>query len=151
MTNKIHFIVLAFVLAIALPVSAQKKATDIVGFWLNQDADAKVEIYKSGDKFYGKIVWLKTPIDPVTKKEKLDSKNPDNSLKQRPILNLEILKHFTFDGDNEWNDGAIYDPKSGKTYSCLIKFEEANKLKIRGYIGVSLIGKTTYWTRTTKP
>lgn len=151
MTNKIQFIVLAFVLAIVLPVSAQKKANDIVGFWLNQDADAKVEIYKSGDKYYGKIVWLKTPIDPVTKKEKLDSKNPDNSLKQRPILNLEILKHFVFDGDNEWNDGAIYDPKSGKTYSCLIKFEEANKLKIRGYIGVSLIGKTTYWTRTTKP
>ncbi|MCE1168331.1 MAG: DUF2147 domain-containing protein [Sphingobacteriia bacterium] len=151
MTNKIQFIVLAFVLAIVLPVSAQKKANDIVGFWLNQDADAKVEIYKSGDKYYGKIVWLKIPIDPVTKKEKLDSKNPDNSLKQRPILNLEILKHFVFDGDNEWNDGAIYDPKSGKTYSCLIKFEEANKLKIRGYIGVSLIGKTTYWTRTTKP
>ncbi len=151
MTNKIQFIVLAFVLAIVLPVSAQKKANDIVGFWLNQDADAKVEIYKSGDKYFGKIVWLKTPIDPVTKKEKLDSKNPDNSLKQRPILNLEILKHFVFDGDNEWNDGAIYDPKSGKTYSCLIKFEEANKLKIRGYIGVSLIGKTTYWTRTTKP
>lgn len=151
MTNKIQFIVLAFVLAIVLPVSAQRKANDIVGFWLNQDADAKVEIYKSGDKYFGKIVWLKTPIDPVTKKEKLDSKNPDNSLKQRPILNLEILKHFVFDGDNEWNDGAIYDPKSGKTYSCLIKFEEANKLKIRGYIGVSLIGKTTYWTRTTKP
>ncbi len=151
MSKKIQLLVLALTMVVMLPVSAQKRASDIVGFWLSQEGNAKVEIYKSGDKYYGKIVWLKTPIDPVTKKEKVDSKNPDNSLKHRPIVNLEILKHFTFNGKDEWNDGALYDPKSGKTYSCLIRFEEADKLKIRGYIGVSLIGKTTYWTRTTKP
>ncbi len=60
-------------MVVMLPVSAQKRASDIVGFWLSQEGNAKVEIYKSGDKYYGKIVWLKTPIDPVTRKEKVDS------------------------------------------------------------------------------
>lgn len=54
-------------MVVMLPVSAQKRASDIVGFWLSQEGNAKVEIYKSGDKYYGKIVWLKTPIDPVTR------------------------------------------------------------------------------------
>ncbi|PKP27848.1 MAG: DUF2147 domain-containing protein [Bacteroidetes bacterium HGW-Bacteroidetes-22] len=132
-------------------VQAQKKSTDIVGFWLNEDGDAKIEVFNKGGKYFGKLVWLKTPIDTDTKKAKLDKHNPVASLRTRPLLSLEILTGFVFDGDDEWNDGKIYDPKTGKTYSCLIKFESADKLKIRGYIGVSWVGKTTMWTRATAP
>lgn len=140
------------VLFLSLPtVQAQKKASDIAGHWLNQDGDAKIEVFSRGGKYYGKLVWLKTPVDPDTQKPKLDKHNPDASLKSRPLMNLEILTAFVFDGDDEWTDGKIYDPKTGKTYSCLMKFESANKLKIRGYIGVSWVGKTTIWSRTTAP
>jgi uncharacterized protein (DUF2147 family) len=60
-----------------------------------------------------------------------------------------VLKNFVFDGKDEWEDGTIYDPKNGKTYSCYIRYAEyPNLLKIRGYIGVSLLGRTTYWTKT---
>jgi uncharacterized protein (DUF2147 family) len=129
-------------------VQAQKlKADDVLGIWLNEDGDAHVEMFKRDGKIYGKLVWLKFPIDDETKKPKLDKKNPDNKLKSRPVMGLEILTGFTFDGSSEWSGGQIYDPKSGKTYSCYMAFDENKKLKIRGYIGISLIGRTTYWTR----
>ncbi len=92
---------------------------------------------------------MKEPIDAATGKPKLDVLNPDVSLQSRPKMGLVLLSNFVFDED-EWTDGEIYDPKSGKTYSCYMEFEEENDLntlKIRGYIGVSLVGKTTYWTR----
>jgi uncharacterized protein (DUF2147 family) len=58
-----------------------------------------------------------------------------------------ILKDFKYSGKT-WEDGTIYDPKNGKTYSCIIKAKGLNNLDIRGYIGISLLGRTTNWTRT---
>jgi len=134
-----------------LKLSAQDfSADDILGVWLNEDKDAHVEIYKEGNKYFGKIVWLKNPIDDETGKPKLDNKNEDESLQSRPVMGLLLLKDFVFDGDDEWEDGEIYDPKSGKTYSCYMEFpdeDNKNNLKIRGFIGISLLGRTTYWTK----
>jgi uncharacterized protein (DUF2147 family) len=126
-----------------------QKADDVLGIWLNADGDAHIQIYQEGDKFFGKIVWMQTPNDPETGKPKTDNLNPDEALQSLPRMGLVLLKDFVFD-DDEWEDGTIYDPKSGKTYSCYMEFEDVDnldKLKIRGYIGVSLLGKTTYWTR----
>ncbi|MCF6171446.1 MAG: DUF2147 domain-containing protein [Bacteroidales bacterium] len=132
-------------------VAAQEvKADDILGIWLNEDKDAHVEIYKEDGKYFGKIIWLKTPIREETGKPKLDRENEDESLRSRPVMGLLLLSDFEFDGDDEWEDGTIYDPKNGKTYKCYMEFEdEADKdnLKVRGYIGFSLLGRTTYWTR----
>ncbi len=132
-------------------VAAQEvKADDILGVWLNEDKDAHIQIYKEGDKYFGKIIWLKEPIDPDTGKPKVDDKNDDPKLQNRPIMGLLLLKDFVFDGDDEWEDGEIYDPKSGNTYSCYMEFEDDDNkdlLKIRGYIGFSLLGRTTHWTR----
>jgi len=126
---------------------SQNKKGDILGKWLNQEEDAQVEMFERNGKIYGKLVWLKNPIDDDTGKAKLDKNNPDDELKKKPLMGLEILKGFTFDGKDEWEGGEIYDPKNGKTYSCYMAFDEKDKLKIRGYIGVSLLGRTTYWTR----
>lgn len=126
---------------------SQNKKSDILGTWLNQDEDAQVEMFERNGKIYGKLVWLKNPIDDDTGKAKLDKKNPDDELKKKPLMGLEILKGFTFDGKDEWEGGEIYDPNNGKTYSCYMVFAEKDKLKIRGYIGVSLLGRTTYWTK----
>lgn len=132
-------------------VNAQQvKADDVLGIWLNEDKDAHVEIYKDGDKYFGNIVWLKTPNREETGKPKLDRENEDESLRTRPVMGLMLLKDFEFDGDDEWEDGTIYDPKNGKTYKCYMEFDDEDnmdKLKIRGFIGFSLLGKTTYWTK----
>ena len=129
--------------------SAQVAADQITGIWLNEDKDAHVEIENRAGKYYGKIVWLKTPVDPETGKAKLDKENPDAELQKRPLMGLQLLSGFVFDGDDEWENGTIYDPKSGKTYSCYMEFTDKakNKLKVRGYLGISLLGRTTYWTR----
>ncbi len=132
-------------------INAQEvKADDILGVWLNEDKDAHVKIYKEDGKYYGKIIWLKDPIRPETGKPKLDRENEDESLRSRPVMGLMLLNDFVFDGDDEWEDGTIYDPKNGKTYKCYMEFEDEtdqNTLKVRGYIGFSLLGRTTYWTR----
>jgi uncharacterized protein (DUF2147 family) len=132
-------------------ISAQEvKADDILGVWLNEDKDAHVEIYKDGDKYFGKIIWLKNPIREETGKPKLDKENEDESLRTRPVMGMLLLSDFEFDGDDEWEDGTIYDPKNGKTYKCYMEFEDEdnlNTLKVRGFIGFSLLGRTTYWTK----
>jgi uncharacterized protein (DUF2147 family) len=139
----ILILVIAFM---AQSLFAQKATDKILGQWFNEEKDGKVEIYKQGDKYFGKLVWLKTPLD-VNGKPKLDKENPDAKLKTRALEGLVLLTNFVFDGDDEWEDGEIYDPKSGKTYSCYMEFDRPDVLIIKGYIGVKWIGKTTYWTK----
>lgn len=128
----------------ALQAFAQTK-DDVLGKWLNPTGEGQIEIYKKGDKYFGKLVWIKDPTDENGKPKK-DEKNPNESLRSKPILGLEILKNFVFD-DGKWVDGSIYDPKSGKTYSCKLTLKDDKQLSIRGYIGVSLIGRTEVWKR----
>jgi uncharacterized protein (DUF2147 family) len=136
-------ILMAFFFATAT-VFAQS-ADAIVGKWLNKDGDAHIQIYKTGNKFNGKLVWLKNPNNEQGK-AKMDIHNPDVKLRGRALWGLEILKGFSFD-DGAWEDGTIYDPKSGKTYSCKMTMNGNDKLNVRGYIGISLIGRTDVWTR----
>ncbi|MGA2823476.1 MAG: DUF2147 domain-containing protein [Bacteroidales bacterium] len=129
---------------------AQKhKAGDIAGIWYNEEKTSKVQIYQEENKFFAKIVWLKEQNDKVTGKPRVDNLNPDVKLQKTPLLGLVILKNFVFNGTDEWNGGTIYDPKNGKTYSSKIHFGDSpNLLKIRGYVGISLLGRNTYWTKT---
>jgi uncharacterized protein (DUF2147 family) len=122
-------------------------ANDIVDTWLNEEGTAKVRIFKATNgKYYGKIIWLKEPNKDG--KPKVDDKNPDKTKNNEPIMGLQLLKGFEFDADDkEWNGGTIYDPKNGKTYSCIITKNGDKAIKVRGYIGVSLLGRTTVWTK----
>ncbi len=128
---------------------AQADADKILGFWYTENKKGKVEIYKKDGKYHGKIVSLKDPIDPDTKKPKVDKHNPDPSKRNNPLIGTNIIKNFEFKG-GYWQNGTIYDPENGKEYSCFMEFEDPKndkKLKVKGYIGFSFIGRTTYWTR----
>lgn len=125
----------------------QQNPEGIVGVWKTGEGNALVRIYKNGENFQGKIVWLKEPIDPETNKPKLDKNHPEESSRTRPILGLINIWGFTYKEKNIWDNGNIYDPKNGNTYSCTMKLTNANTLEVRGYIGVSLIGRTDTWTR----
>jgi uncharacterized protein (DUF2147 family) len=138
---------IALLVAVIPAIGQNNKADLILGKWLNEDKDAHIEITKDAGKYFGKIVWLRDPIDTLTGKPKVDDKNSDEALQSRPVLGLVILKDFTFDGDDEWSEGTIYDPKNGKTYDCYMEIGVTGILKIRGYIGISWIGRTTYWSR----
>lgn len=139
-----YFSFLLLLTAISFASFAQNKDA-ILGKWVNSTGEAHVDITKRGDKYFGKIVWIKEPKDEKGN-VKTDAKNPEASLKSRPILGLEILKDFVFD-DGKWTDGKIYDPKSGKTYSCNMTMKGNDVLNMRGYIGISLIGRSETWKR----
>ncbi len=134
---------------ILIGFQAFSQADKVVSLWLTQDGDSQVKIYKSADgKYFGQIKWLKNPTEEG--KAKLDKHNPNDKLKSRPIFDLVILSGFKFDaGKNQWVDGTIYDPKSGKTYSCYMWFDDKdpNTLHVKGYVGFSWIGKQVAWTR----
>lgn len=125
----------------------QDDPSAIIGVWKTGDGNAMVRIYKNGEKFQGKIVWLKEPIDPETGKPKLDKNHSEEANRTRPILGLVNIWGFSFKEKNIWDEGNIYDPKNGNTYSCTMKLINANALEVRGFIGVSLIGRTDTWTR----
>ena len=144
--------VFLWILALALTVfmfaaDKNKEQDAIIGNWVTSNKLAKVQIYKTDNKYYGKIYWLKEPNDKDGK-PKTDKENPDNKLQSRPILGMIMLKDFVYDEDYVWKGGEIYDAKSGKTYSCKITMKDNGRtLKVRGYIGISLIGRNDVWTR----
>jgi uncharacterized protein (DUF2147 family) len=126
--------------------SVVTKAQDITkGTWYNDEKSAKVQFYMKEDKLFGKIIWLKEPLE--NGKPKVDNKNPEKKLQSTPILGMVFLKNFVADGTSEWEDGKIYDPKNGKTYSSEIKVVSPTKINVRGYIGISLIGRTSVFTK----
>jgi uncharacterized protein (DUF2147 family) len=116
-----------------------QSSNNILGVWISEKRDGKIEIYQQGVKLFGKIVWTKN--DGVK-----DDKNPDSKMRNKPLLGLVILTNFKSDGANKWSGGKIYDPESGETYSCNMKLKEG-KLEIRGYVGISMFGRTSIWTR----
>lgn len=124
--------------------SLEKDEIMIEGFWLSQNQEAAIQIFRIDDLFFGKIVWLLEPLDE-TGQPKLDLENPQREQQSQPILGLEILKDFRQKG-YKWKGGTIYDPESGKTYSCTMKLS-GDQLEIRGFIGISLLGRTEVWSR----
>ena len=80
-------------------------------------------------------------------KPKVDRQNPKEELRSRPIVGLRVVEGFEYSGGGEWKHGRIYDPESGKTYKCKMRLTDEGVLKVRGFIGFSLLGRTTEWTR----
>jgi uncharacterized protein (DUF2147 family) len=118
----------------------------VIGKWKTIDDEtgkpkSMVEIYEKSGKIYGKII----EIFEADKRNKVCVECSGED-KNKPILGMVIIKGLTKNG-NEYDSGQILDPKNGKLYKCFITLEGNDKLKLRGYIGVSLFGRTQYWTR----
>lgn len=125
-------------------------AEKLVGVWQPSDGRSYIKIDKIGNKFYGRIVWLKEPNDEDGK-ARVDENNPDESLRETPLKGYRILKDFVYnEEDGIWEDGTIYDPKNGVTYNCKIELIEENKIEVRGFVGTAVFGRTDVWTRLVK-
>ena len=135
-----------YVAALLTFISFQVKAQGVLGKWnsIDPDTGAKesvIEVYKTGDKIYGKIIQILKEED--RDKTCIECTGKD---KDQPIEGLVIVRGLEKEGD-EWTGGKVLDPKNGKLYKCYISLENENKLKLRGYIGFSLLGRTEYWYR----
>lgn len=132
-------------ISLSLSSFAKFEADDLIGFWLSKKENGVVEIYKKDGKYEGKLVWAKDIYEGKPDVE-FDKNNPDKSKRGRPLIGLVMLEGFKFDG-SEWSGGTIYDPEVGKTYKAYMKLKDKNTMKLRGYIGISLFGRTEVWTR----
>ena len=125
--------------------AAAVSAQDVIGKWKLEDGSAIVEVYRSGDSFNGKIVWLEKPTEDDGSPA-VDSNNPDKALQSRPIMGLNMLHGLKQKG-GEYSGGSIYDPGNGKTYNCSMKVE-GDVLKVRGSLDKrGLLGRTMDWFR----
>ena len=139
--SKLFFVILLFFCATVFSFSQS-----VIGKWKTIDdetgqAKSILEIYEVKGKIYGKVIEI---LDVAHKKSVCFKCS--GSDKNKPILGMVVIKGLTKDG-NEYNNGNIIDPKNGKSYKCYITLENIDKLKVRGYIGFSLFGRTQYWYR----
>jgi uncharacterized protein (DUF2147 family) len=126
--------------------------SNILGSWKTEGGSSQLEFFKCGDKICGKVIWVKEPNyisnkDGPVGKTKVDRKNPNPALRSRPILGLQIMKGLTAKGGNRWGNGACYDPETGKSYKCKMRLVSPGRLELRGYIGISLLGRNYVLTR----
>lgn len=134
------FLSLAFTLLSALGLAAQQPADAILGTYMTEGGKAKIVVSKQGTRYIGTLVWTR-------RGDVLDSKNPDKAEAEKKLVGKVILHDLQHDEDADYKGGKIYDPESGKTYSCKATRQADGNLKVRGFIGASLFGRTTLWTR----
>ena len=113
---------------------------DIIGVWDTGDG-AHVEVYERDGVYHGRFArfYDEPPAGGV------DAKNPDPALRDRPLLGADFILNFEFDG-KKWNGGRIYNPENGKQYKADLELRDG-VLKVRGWIGFRLLGRTVEWTR----
>ena len=122
---------------------------DIVGEWYNAEKDAVITLFEENETVSGKITWMESPNDD-NGNPKTDPLNPDENLKSRARMGMVMMSGFAYDEDSVWDDGELYDPKKGKTYSGMMTLKDKNTIDLRGYIGFSFIGRSSTWTRKLK-
>jgi uncharacterized protein (DUF2147 family) len=139
----------SFMLAAAIegatfPASA---VADVVGVWWTPKRDGKIEITRD----FSGIVSGRIIAGRAEDANKRDEKNPDEGMRRKRILGLKILEGFRQGNDGKWSGGSIYDPESGSTYSGTIWREGTDRLVMRGFLGISLLGRTEILTRVSGP
>ena len=139
----IYPLLILFAITVPLRVGAAGGVSPI-GVWKNEDA--KIEIFKGGERPDGKIAALNGKYTK-RRSDKTDIHNPDPAMRERPLIGLIVMKGISPHGPSKWDGGTAYDPKTGNTYSVSLEYDGGNTLKVRGYLPVSVIGRTEVWTR----
>jgi uncharacterized protein (DUF2147 family) len=146
---RLYYLLFALVTTwLGATVARATDAASPIGFW--KGADATFEMFESEGKLSAKIVALH---DPKTSEgqEKTDIHNPDPTKRKHPIIGLVFISGFTKTSGTRWENGMVYDPKSGKTYSCLMDLQGPDTIKVRGFVGIAVFGRDYIWTRVSAP
>jgi uncharacterized protein (DUF2147 family) len=118
------------------------KADDLLGVWWSPKKDAKIEMTRRGDAYYGRIVWV-----APDKAWRRDNKNPNPGLRGRKLTELEIFHDLKFDGKETWDGGFVYDPKNGKTFHAFFKMKGPDILRAVGYVGLKIFCRSAWLER----
>lgn len=124
------------------------------GHWLVENGKAIIEIgpcdAASEEHACGRIVWLERPHDDAGAL-KTDTNNPDPALQSRPLCGIELIGGFERDSAGHWKDGWIYNARNGERYDARLTVSDEDKLEVRGFVGIALLGSSQYWTRVPDP
>lgn len=143
----VHAILQFTLLSSVFAQSEEDPSTAVTGIWSAGSGRARIQIFKGKDHFiHGKIVWLKQPLLPDGK-EKTDQNNPDPSKRNGSLTGLINVRNFSYAGNGVWENGKIYDPERVAEYSCKMNLIRHEILVVRGYLGISLLGRSDTWTR----
>ena len=140
----LHAIRLCCLMVLLFAGTSHADRAAVEGRWLTQEQDGWIRVALVGDSLEGRIAGA--PPGSPSERE-FDDRNPDPSLRTRKLDGLVIMTGFEYDGDGRWKNGTVYDPNTGKTYRCTLTLIDGDTVKIRGYIGVSLFGRSEIWTR----
>ena len=135
---------------VVMTQTAQAASSDAKGYWLTENNKAIVEFSEceaaGGKELCGHIVWTANPRDAAGKL-KLDIENPDPALRDQPVCGIKLIGGMRPVSVTEYKDGWVYNPRSGETYDAKVEVISADRLKMRGFLGISLLGRTQTWTR----
>ena len=144
---KRFFIAFTLLFAVCLlPLSAQTAADKIVGLYhvVKDGRNSKVKIFKYGNGYRAQVVWLENMKNPDGTL-RTDVKNPEESKRKTPSNQIVLVDKVTYNGEDAWEDGKIYDPTSGKVYRVEMYFEKPNVLTVKGKLGPFF--KKVYWNK----
>ena len=133
-------------LAVPLSAAAERPSDAAHGYWLTENHKAIVRIAPCGTDTCGRMVWVESPVDEAGQ-PKRDDNNADVAKRTRPICGLELVGGLMKTDNGAWGNGWVYNPQDGSTYSAEIRALSPSELEVRGYLGVSLLGKSQVWTR----
>lgn len=110
--------------------------------------ESKIKIGRDEDgTYYAQVVWMKNPNLPDGS-PKLDVNNPDPALRTGRADRIKIMTGLQYNAKKqEWENGKVYNPVNGKFYKSYMAFMNDTKLKVRGYLGFSMLGRTMYWNK----
>ncbi|MFT3732334.1 MAG: DUF2147 domain-containing protein [Hyphomicrobium sp.] len=136
-----------FVLGIAIHVTPAAADPKEVGVWYDDTGKGAVKIeICTPTTLCGKIYWLKEPMADDGQ-PKMDRYNPEPSKRNRMICGLPIMGDLEKISDGGFDNGWVYDPKEGKSYSVALDLVGPDTLKVTGYKGMRFLGKSFIWTR----
>ena len=128
-------------MAAAVPASSTTSTPSLVGEWVTPNRSI-VSIYNCESALCAKIAH----VDPAIG-HSVDGLNPDKSKRDRPLCGLVIGTNFEPKDATHAEGGRLYDPESGNTYSGTLALSGDDTLKLRGYLGISLFGRSEVWKR----
>lgn len=132
------------------PATVAADSDPAFGYWLVENKMAIIEVFPCGESACGKIAWLERPVDG-SGLPKTDANNPDPALRERKLCGLPLLEGLAPAKPGVWEDGAIYNSRNGKMYGVEIKADGNDRLVVRGYVGLTLLGQSQTWERVRSP
>ena len=140
------WLVLLFLFFAITSFNSNPPANRLLGVWEFEEKNLRIEMFEEDGHFAGRMIWFLCASEPIMNSYR-DTENPDAKLTSRPLIGLKLVEKLSYQGDNIWSGGKIYDPNSGRTYDALIHLTEPNTVIVRGYWKFKWLGKSMVFNR----